>query len=293
MPRRLVLRTRAKVNLALEVLGERGDGYHDIATLLQTVDLSDRLVLEESSSLALAADDPTLPTDETNLVLASARLLSATAGISRGASIRLEKRIPVAAGLGGGSSNAAGTLWGLNRLWRLRWPMRRLTELATELGMDVPFFLMGGRALAAGRGEILTPLPSTPGLSLVLVNPNFRLSTREVYARVPPRLAEGGSRVSALIQALKTRNMTRAAANLYNSLEAVVAPAYPVITRIKSALLAAGALGAVMSGSGPTVVGLARSFDHARQIRARLTRGAWSCWAVRAVSGPAIRVVGG
>ena len=147
--------------------------------------------------------------------------------------------------------------------------------------------------MATGRGEILKPLPATPGLSLVLVNPNFQLSTREVYARVPSDLAADGSRVAALIQALATRSMTRVAANLYNSLEPIVAPAYPAIARINSALLGAGALGAVMSGSGPTVVGVARSFDHARQIRARLTTRAWSTWAVRSVSGPAIRVLHG
>ena len=288
-----MLRASAKVNLALEVLGKRQDGYHELVTLLQAVDLSDRLVIEEADALSLKTNDPGIPTDDGNLVVRSARLLQAAAGIPKGAQIALEKRIPIAAGLGGGSSDAAATLWGLNRLWGLRWPSRRLVELATRVGTDVPFFLTGGRALATGRGEILKPLPAAPALSLVLVYPNFPLSTREVYGRVPPDLTTDGSRTKELIGALATRSAARAAAHLYNSLEAVVEPIYPALARIKAALLGAGALGAVMSGSGPTVVGVARSFDHARQMRNRLTTGKWSCWAVRAISGPAIRVVRG
>jgi len=136
-----VLRASAKVNLALEVLGKRADGYHEIATVLQAVDLFDRIAVETADSLSLHTDDPDLPTDEGNLVMRAARLLQKAAGIETGARIRLQKRIPVAAGLGGGSSDAAATLWGLSRLWKLRWPTARLQELAVELGMDVPFFL--------------------------------------------------------------------------------------------------------------------------------------------------------
>lgn len=290
-PRRLILRASAKVNLALEVLGKRPDGYHELVTLLQAVDLSDRLTLEEHDGVTLQTTDPGLPKDDTNLVVRTVRLLQAATGDSHGVRITLAKRIPVAAGLGGGSSDAAATLWGLNRLWKLRWPAARLAELATELGMDVPFFLRGGRALATGRGEILTPLPAAPRLALVLVNPNFPLSTREVYGRVPPDLRGDGSRARAVVDALATRSATRVAVSLYNSLEMVVEPAHPVITRIKAALQGAGALGAVMSGSGPTVVGVARSLEHAQQIRRRMTRGNWSCWAVQTLSGPAIRVV--
>ncbi len=288
-----MLRTSAKVNLALEVLDKRPDGYHELVTLLQAVELSDRLILEEHDGLALTTNDSGLPTDERNLVIRSVRLFQDATRSSRGVRITLDKRIPVAAGLGGGASNAAATLWGLNRLWKVRWPVARLAELATQLGMDAPFFLRGGRALATGRGEILTPLPSAPSLALVLVNPNFPLSTREVYDRVPPDLVGDGSWTRALVEALATRSTTRVAESLYNALETVVLPVYPVVARIKSALLGAGALGAVMSGSGPTVVGVARSLEQAKQIRARLTRGAWSCWAVRTVSGPAIRVAAG
>jgi 4-diphosphocytidyl-2-C-methyl-D-erythritol kinase len=155
--------------------------------------------------------------------------------------------------------------------------------------MDVPFFLRGGSARATGRGERLEPVPA-PRLALVLVNPRFGSSTAEVYERVTPELYGDGARVQAVVDALAGRRTGRLAASLYNGLEAAVAPARPEIGRMKAALLAAGALGAAMSGSGPTVFGVARSFEHARQIRRRLTRGSWECWAVRSVSGRAVRV---
>ncbi len=285
----LVLRTSAKVNLALEVLGKRGDGYHEIATVLQAVDLFDRLTMETADILSLHADDPELPTDDGNLVMRAARLLQKTAGIEKGARLRLQKRIPVAAGLGGGSSDAAATLLGLNRLWGLRWPRARLHELAVELGMDVPFFLGTGRAVARGRGERLQALPGGGGYALVLVNPRTPLSTREVYGRVPAGWHAEPTGTERVIEALRRRNVAALAAALTNNLERVVEPVLPVIGRMKAALLAAGALGAIMSGSGPTVFGLARSLDHARQVRSRVSRAGWACWAVRTNSGPAIR----
>lgn len=287
--RELALRTSAKVNLALEVLGKREDGYHEIATVLQAVDLFDRLKVEVADTLSLHTDDPALPTDDGNLVMRAARLLQKAAGVDAGARIRLTKRIPVAAGLGGGSSDAAATLWGLNRLWKLRWPVARLQELAVELGMDVPFFLGSGRAMATGRGERLTPLPSGGGYALVLVNPRVALSTREVYGRVPAGWRAEPTGTERVVEALRTRNVGKVAAALTNNLERVVEPVMPVVARMKAALLAAGALAAIMSGSGPTVFGLARSLDHARQIRTRVSRAGWACWAVRTNSGPAIR----
>lgn len=288
--RELVLRTSAKVNLALEVLGKRSDGYHEIATVLQAVDLFDRLKVEAADTLSLQTDDPGLPTDDDNLVMRAARLLQKASGVQAGARIRLEKRIPVAAGLGGGSSDAAATLSGLSRLWALRWPRARLQELAVELGMDVPFFLGPGRAVARGRGERIEALPGGGGYALVLVNPRTPLSTREVYGRVPAGWHASPIGTARVIEALRARNVEKIAAALTNNLERVVEPVLPAIGRMKAALLAAGALGAIMSGSGPTVFGMARSLDHARQIRSRVSRAGWACWAVRTNSGPAIRV---
>ena len=287
--RRLVLSAAAKVNLTLEVLGRRADGYHEIATVMQTVDLADRLTLEEAVGLELRTSAPGVPTDASNLALRAAIALRDAAGIDRGALISLEKRIPVAAGLGGGSTDAAAVLVGLNRLWRLRWSRERLERVAVALGMDVPFFLRGGTALGTGRGEHLQSV-SGPGLSLVLINPGVGASTRETYGRVTPVMYTAGDHSRALLAALKTRRTGRVADHLYNGLEAALGPVQRHIVRMKAALLAAGALGVAMSGSGPTVFGLARSWEHARQLRTRVARVSWSCWAVRTIRGPAIRL---
>lgn len=287
--RRLVLSAAGKVNLSLEVLGRRDDGYHEIATVMQAVDLSDRLVLEDADVLELRTTAPDVPTDGTNLALKAALILREAAGSSRGTRITLEKRIPVAAGLGGGSTDAAAVLVGLNRLWGLRWPVARLAEVAVRLGMDVPFFLHGGAALGTGRGERLEPLASC-ALALVLVNPRVAASTAEIYSGVVPAMYSDGGRARGMAAALRSRQPRRVAASLGNTLERVATTRYREVERMEAALVAAGALGAAMSGSGLTVFGVARSYDHARQIRARVARARWACWAVRVLRGPAIRM---
>jgi 4-diphosphocytidyl-2-C-methyl-D-erythritol kinase len=284
------LRAAGKVNLALEVLNKRADGYHEIATVMQAVDLSDRLTLDDADVMEVRTTSSGVPTDDRNLALRAALALREAAGVRRGVRIALDKRIPVAAGLGGGSADAAAVLLGLNRLWRLRWPVARLTEVATRLGMDVPFFLRGGIAMATGRGEHVRRVAGG-ALALVLVNPKFPASTADMYARVTPAMYTDGARTRALVIALTSRRPARVAAGLYNGLEPAAAVAYPQIGRMRAALMAAGALGAVMSGSGPTVFGVARSYEQARQIRARLARASWDCWAVRTLTGPAIRIV--
>jgi 4-diphosphocytidyl-2-C-methyl-D-erythritol kinase len=287
--RRLVLNAAAKINLTLEVLGRRTDGYHEIVTVMQTVDLSDRLVVQDADVLELRTTASDVPTDGTNLALRAAAALRDGAGVSRGARITLEKRIPVAAGLGGGSTDAAAVLVGLNRLWGLRLSSARLAEVAVTLGMDVPFFLHGGAALGTGRGERLEPL-ATCALALVLVNPRVAASTAEIYGGVKPEMYSDGGRGRSMAAALRSRQASRVAATLGNALERVAAPRYREVEQMESALLAAGALGAAMSGSGLTVFGVARSYDHARQIRDRVGRARWACWAVRALRGPAIRI---
>jgi 4-diphosphocytidyl-2-C-methyl-D-erythritol kinase len=289
--RRLQVSAAAKVNLALEILRRRPDGYHEIATVMHAVDLSDRLVLEDSDTLEVRTSTPGVPCDERNLAYRAAAALRDAAGVARGARITLDKRIPVAAGLGGGSTDAAATLVGLNRLWGLRWPAAGLGALAIGLGMDVPFFLRGGAALATGRGERLAPL-SSASLGLVLVNPRFAVSTAEMYGRVTPAMYSDGGHARNAARALQSHGAGRVAASLYNGLEAAARGAYPQIGQMQAALLAAGALGTAMSGSGPTVFGVARSWEHARQIRTRVARGSWECWAVRTLRGPAIRIRG-
>ena len=287
--RRLVLRTAAKVNLTLEVLGKRADGYHEIATVMQAVDLSDRITLDDADDVELRSSGVEVPTDARNLALRAAVALQQAAGVRSGVRITLDKRIPVAAGLGGGSSDAAGVLVGLNRLWRLRWPLERLEGVATTLGSDVPFFLRGGTALATGRGEKVEPLRGR-SLALVLVNPKFPVSTAEMYGRLTPAMYSDGGATRALAGSLG-RSTARVAASLYNGMQAAAAGVFPQIAQMRAALLAAGALGALMSGSGPTVFGVARSYEQARQIRARVARGSWECWAVRTLTGPAVRLV--
>ena len=157
--------------------------------------------------------------------------------------------------------------------------------------MDVPFFLSVGPALATGRGEHLEPLGQTGGYALVLVNPRVGISTKEVYDRVPAGWSRQPTGTARVVEALRMRSAVRVASALTNTLEGIVEPVLPVVGRIKAALLAAGALGAIMSGSGPTVFGMARSLDHARQIRRRVNRAGWACWAVRTHGGPAIRAL--
>jgi 4-diphosphocytidyl-2-C-methyl-D-erythritol kinase len=286
--RRIELSAAAKVNLALEVLGRRDDGYHEVITVMQTVELSDRVVLEDVEPLELRTTAPGIPTDASNLALRAALTLREASGVERGVRITLDKRIPVAAGLGGGSTDAAAVLLGLNRLWGLRWPIARLADVAVMLGMDVPFFLRGGAAFATGRGEKLDRMRGM-AMALVLVNPRYASSTAEAYGRLTPAMYSDGARAGAVAAALRARRTGRVAESLYNGLEGAVAPAHPEIGHMKAALLAAGALGALMSGSGPTVFGVARSLDHARQIQRRVQRASWECWAVRTLAGPAVR----
>jgi len=195
----------------------------------------------------------------------------------------LDKRIPVAAGLGGGSTDAAAVLVGLNRLWGLGWSTARLAEVAVKLGMDVPFFLHGGAAFATGRGERLKALAGS-ALALVLVNPRVAASTAEIYGGVTAAMYSDGAQARGMAAALRSRQPSRVATTLGNTLERVASARYREVEQMEAALLAAGALGAAMSGSGLTV------YDHARQIRRRVARARWGCWAVRTLQGPAIRI---
>ena len=274
--------------MALEVLTQRADGYHELATVMQAVELSDRVTLEDADVLELRVTTSGIPTDTSNLALRAALALREAAGVERGVRITLDKRIPVAAGLGGGSTDAAAVLLGLNRLWRLRWPFTRLADVAVTLGMDVPFFLRGGTAFATGRGEKLDRVRGM-ALALVLVNPRFASHTAEAYGRVTAQMYGDGARTRLMVTALGARRADWVARSLYNGLEGAVAPGHPEIGQMKAALIAAGAMGALMSGSGPTVFGVARSLDQARQIRRRVQRGSWECWAVRTLAGPAVR----
>ena len=290
---RVEVRARAKVNLGLEVLGRRADGYHELRSVMWAIELADRVTLEASrGGIALECAAPDVPRTPDNLAWRAAELVRRETGSATGVRIRIEKRIPVAAGLGGGSADAAAVLAGLGYLGRRRLGRRRLEALAVTLGMDVPFFLGRSPALAWGRGEELRPVQASTDLSLVIANPGFPLATRDVYARLEPGDYGDGRRVDALVTALR-RGTAAVAAAVANGLERAAARLWPGLTEIKAALVGAGCLAALMSGSGPTVFGIAPSHRAALRIRDALGTQPWRLWVARTVTGPVLTIRGG
>jgi 4-diphosphocytidyl-2-C-methyl-D-erythritol kinase len=264
--KRLTLEAFAKVNRSLRVLGKRSDGYHELDTIFQTVDLSDRMIFleREDDELVLTTEGASLPVSEKNLVISAARALLARAGVTRGANIHLSKKIPIGGGLGGGSSNAASALRALTDLWEL--PLREadLHSLATEIGSDVPFFLLGGRARGTGRGEILEPLPDGPEEWLVLVFPPFSLSTAVVYG------ALAASALTDSAAATNLRGSDSGGGPDRNDLEPAAESLRGELRRFRAALSDSGAMSARLSGSGSTVFGLFGDEESARRATERL-----------------------
>jgi 4-diphosphocytidyl-2-C-methyl-D-erythritol kinase len=255
-----------KVNLILNILGRCADGYHELESVLHPVKLVDRLSFERAGSdLALTCSDPSLPVDSTNLVHRAAKAFLDAAGIGDGVRIHLEKRIPVTAGLGGGSGNAATTLLGLNELFGQPLPAQKLVEVAAALGSDVPFFLQGRPALATGRGEhvaALEPFRAMQGLAFLLINPGFGIPTPWAYrelAKFPNALHGRPGRAQRLALLLQGDDITQASAEFYNALEAPAFDKYPVLGRYQECLRANGALVTLLAGSGSTTFALARS----------------------------------
>jgi 4-diphosphocytidyl-2-C-methyl-D-erythritol kinase len=248
----------AKVNFGLRILGKRPDGYHAIQTILQMLDLCDWLTFSPNDvgTIQLTCSPAVLPTDDTNLVVRAAKLLQQAFGVQQGVEISLDKRIPIAAGLGGGSSDAAITLLVLNRLWHLHRPPDTLHHLAAQLGSDVPFFLEGPTALACGRGELLSAVPPPLPLVGVLLNPGFGVSAGWAFGQFKGQSSATDLMIPRLLQALGTRDLALLADVMVNDLEPGVAIAYPVIRQLQDALGAVGALVTFMSGSGPTVGGI-------------------------------------
>lgn len=272
-PRRLVNRAHAKVNLDLRVLGARPDGYHELRTVFQTIDLHDTLIAEaREGPFAVHCGTAGVPLDERNLVWrAAAGLWTALGrdGAPRDASITIEKEIPLEAGLGGGSADAAAALQLLAPLWGGA-PPAVLREVAAGVGADVPFFLAGGTALGLGRGDEIYPLVDLPKHWIVIVRPPFGVSTAEAYAWYAEDRAAGVREVRAELQVLPVPWPTRAA-QMVNDLEPPVLRRHPEIGAIKAALREAGAAAASMSGSGSAVFGLFRSQVQARRAARRLT----------------------
>jgi 4-diphosphocytidyl-2-C-methyl-D-erythritol kinase len=256
---RIYEKAAAKINLSLDVLRKREDGYHEVEMVMTMVDLADRVTLEllEEDRIVIASQVGSIPLDEKNLAFQAAKLIKQTYNVKSGVSIHIEKNIPVAAGLAGGSSDAAATLRGLNRLWNLQIPEQTLLELGAVLGSDVPFCVTGGTALATGRGELLQPLTAPPQCWVVIAKPPIHVSTQEVYKRLKADAIQQHPRTDQMMQAIATQDYPLMCESIGNVLEDVTLPMVPEVARIKELMLKLGADAALMSGSGPTVFGLA------------------------------------
>jgi 4-diphosphocytidyl-2-C-methyl-D-erythritol kinase len=274
----------AKINLGLRVLGRRADGYHEIRTVFQTVTLHDGLTFETTRDgrLELTCTDPTIPTDESNLVLRAASALRERYEVSLGACVRLEKTVPAGGGLGGGSSDAAATLLALAHLWDLKADVRELSELGARLGADVPFFLAGGTALGTGTGTEIAPLEDAPKLQLVVVTPAVRVSTAEAYKALgAPALTKAEALVNLSVSRTEADFPDSLCDVMSNDFEAVVVRLHPEIGRVREALRAAGATRASLSGSGSSVYGVFESELEAGRAAGALG-GAEGSWRVSA-----------
>ncbi len=250
----------AKINLSLDVKYKREDGYHEVEMIMTTIDLADRIHMKKRDDKRIVIESTAgyIPTDGRNLAYQAADLLRKKFRIEEGVELFIEKNIPVAAGLAGGSSDAAATLKGLNKLWNLGLNQDRLAEIGAELGSDVPFCIYGGTALATGRGEILKPLPSPPACWVVLAKPRRGVSTADVYAQLRVDEIEEHPDHEALIRSLETKDFNLLTQNLVNVLEPITFSISPEVKKIKEQMQRFGGQGVLMSGSGPTVYALIR-----------------------------------
>jgi len=261
MMKEIIIESYGKINLGLDVLYKRQDGYHELNTIMQQIDLSDTLTLSEiKEDIVLECNEKDLPLDSTNLVYRAWKKIQEKTGINKGIQIGIHKKIPIAAGLAGGSSNAAMVLKGLNELWQLNLSEEELKQMGVELGADVPYCIMGGTALAQGIGEKLTKLKSFGGKNILLVNPGISISTADVYKNLKlsnkPKLD-----TEKIISFMEKEDLKSLGENIINVMEEVVIKQHPIISEIKKDMMKSGALGSLMSGSGPTVFGLYEDKD--------------------------------
>lgn len=265
----------AKINLSLDVLGQRRDGYHIVEMVMQTIDLCDHISLEARADeqIKVHCAHPFVPGGQENLTYKAADLMRKLAGKSNlGVTIKIDKNIPVAAGLGGGSADAAAVLKGLNQLWGLSFSEQQLSQAGLQLGADVPFCLMGGTALARGIGEELTRLPAPAKLWVVLLKPNVGVSTADVYKNYNACAVQKRPDTCRLIEALSSGPLEAIPMSMANVLESVTFPWLPVLRHLKQKALEFGALAALMSGSGPTIFALTSDYRRAEAIYIGLRR---------------------
>lgn len=247
----------AKINLGLDVVRRLENGYHEVKMIMQTVGIYDELTFEKAESgIRITTDSGELPTNEDNLIYKAARLLMEKYQVQEGVRIHLQKNIPIAAGMAGGSTDAAATFQGINELFGLGCDEEELKELAVKVGADVPYCIMGGTALAEGIGEKLTRLPAAPQCVLLVAKPDINVSTKFVYEHLDAAGVEHHPDIDGMITAIEQGSLAGVVERLENVLETVTVPAYPVIDTIKSKMLEMGAEGSLMSGSGPTVFGI-------------------------------------
>lgn len=257
----------AKINLLLDVLGKREDGYHEMKMVMTSIDLSDRLTLSPRSDdqITLTSDSSFMPNDERNIVHKMATLMKETYGVKKGVAIDIQKNIPIAAGLGGGSSDAAAVLRGLNRLWELDRPLDELAQLGAQLGSDIPFCVYGRTALATGRGEEIECIDEIPQCWVVLVKPPKGISSWTVFENLPlDDLPHFNS--ENMLAAIRSRDYEGVVREAGNSLEEISAQQQPLITRVKDKMLQFGADAAVMSGTGPTMYALTQKRAKAERM---------------------------
>lgn len=268
----------AKINLGLDVLGRRENGYHDVRMVMQTVSIHDKLTFTERPDGEIRitvrlGDGQTeeLACDEHNLVYKAAKLLMRERGLTQGVDVELEKNIPIAAGMAGGSTDAAATLLGLNELYDLQMSKEQLCELGVRIGADVPYCIVGGTVLAEGIGEILTGMEPAPQCRLLVVKPSVSVSTAFVYTHLDELKEYPHPDIDALMTSIRKQDVAGMAKQLGNVLETVTIPAYPIIQEIKEEMLSCGALGALMSGSGPTVFGIFETEEQLQTAYEKLT----------------------
>lgn len=256
----LYVKAPAKINLTLDVLYKREDNYHEVEMVMTTIDLADRvgLALRNDGKITLSSTDQFVPVDQRNFAYQAARLLQQRFGITKGVAIKIEKEIPIAAGLAGGSTDAAATLRGLNELWELNLSIDELAELGAEIGSDVPFCVYGGTAHATGRGELIREIPAPPSCWVVLAKPKVGVSTADIYGGL--NLATvNHPKTTQMLQAIEQGDYKAMCATLGNVLEDVTLKLHPEVVKIKTLMERSGADAVLMSGSGPTVFGLVDS----------------------------------
>ena len=260
------IKAYAKINLGLDVVRRLENGYHEVKMVMQTVGIYDVLDFERTDGgIVITTDSGELPTDENNLIYKAAKLMMETYPISGGVKIHLEKHIPIAAGMAGGSTDAAATLKGMNRLFDLGCTLKDLMELGVKIGADVPYCVMGGTALAEGIGEKLTPLAPAPDCYVLVAKPDINVSTKYVYEHLDAQEIVKHPDIDGMVEAIAEESLQGILDRMENVLETVTVSAYPVIQTIKDRMKELGAINSLMSGSGPTVFGIFVEKDMARR----------------------------